>query len=70
MEIVQDSECRFCLEDYETAEHLLCNCPALSLARHQKFGNYFILPNMVVKIDVRSILRFAKVTGITDIFLN
>ena len=33
MDICQDKDCRFCLEEDETSEHILCECPALHWLR-------------------------------------
>ncbi|KAG5879108.1 hypothetical protein JTB14_008174 [Gonioctena quinquepunctata] len=35
--------CRLCLEDNETAEHLLCACPAADRIRFSTFGRASLL---------------------------
>ena len=37
--IVSDPTCRGCLEEDETAEHVLCYCPALSSIRDKVLGD-------------------------------
>jgi ribonuclease HI len=36
----ESADCRFCLESEETAEHLLCDCPAISGTRHRILGTH------------------------------
>lgn len=40
--VVRSSQCERCLEDEETAYHLLCDCPALSQRRNRHLGDYFL----------------------------
>jgi ribonuclease HI len=40
MGLVQDSKCRLCRQKNETAEHILCDCPALSRKRWRVWGKY------------------------------
>jgi len=37
-----DDTCRLCLEDVETVQHLVCECPAICLPRRNIFGGNFV----------------------------
>ena len=36
--LAPNSECRLCMEDEETAEHVLCTCPTAGRIRLNLFG--------------------------------
>jgi hypothetical protein len=36
--LAENAECRLCLEDDETMEHILCQCPAAARLRFSLFG--------------------------------
>ena len=46
--LAENAECRLCMEDDETAEHILCRCPALGRTRQVIFGN--ALPQILLHI--------------------
>lgn len=60
MGIGTNSECRFCLEEDETSEHLLCECEATARQRLYHFGRAFMDPSDVAKLSARTILGFIK----------
>ncbi|KAJ8960080.1 hypothetical protein NQ317_007381 [Molorchus minor] len=42
--LVEDTQCRLRLEDDETADHILCACPAVERIRFSMFGRARLLP--------------------------
>lgn len=55
-----DEDCRFCLLEPETAEHLLCYCEALEKKRYYFFETAFPYHTDYHNIDIYSLLRFIK----------
>jgi ribonuclease HI len=47
---VPEDTCRFCKEESETSEHLLCKCPALSKGRLDALSSRFLEPSEICKI--------------------
>ena len=63
MKFEQDTTCQQCLEDEETAEHFLADCPAFATVRQQTLGNMFLRRNELKSLKVSNILKFCKETG-------
>ena len=51
MGIGPGADCRFCLEDEETAEHLWIDCPAISTQRRQNLGRGWPSPQEIRELD-------------------
>ena len=60
MGITQDPTCEQCLEDEETVEHYLCECPAFARPRYYTFGSMAIKKEDLVNLSLRKILKFIK----------
>lgn len=58
MGVTQDTQCQRCLEDEETAYHLLCECPALSQRRRRYLGDSFLNENGLRRVDLWKINGF------------
>ncbi|KAJ8970474.1 hypothetical protein NQ317_017740 [Molorchus minor] len=58
--IVEDPECRWCLEDEETSSHVLTECPAIARVRERHFGSSVLNPEDVKRIQPRKLCTFAK----------
>ena len=57
-----DADCRLCLEDEETAIHVIAECPALARPRLQTFGKCFLaLPLQWSIQEVASFIREAQI---------
>ena len=56
----QTEECRLCMEDDETAEHILCNCPAAGRIRHQVFGRPTLQARDLKDTSPDRIISFAR----------
>lgn len=54
------SECRFCQEEDETAEHLLCDCSALFRVRLSIFKKGFLQPKEIWQEHPNRVLNFIK----------
>lgn len=55
---VPDDKCRFCNEEAETAEHVLCACPAVMNKRLSATSSRFLSPDEVMKVAPRQLARF------------
>ncbi|KAJ8953870.1 hypothetical protein NQ317_007337 [Molorchus minor] len=63
--IVEDPECRWCLEDEESSSHVLTECLAIAKVRERHFGSSALNPENVKSIQPRKICTFAKEVGIS-----
>src|SRR5215510_501104 len=64
MGLVDSETCRFCDIDIETAEHLLCECIALSCKRLKFLEGVFLVPEDIKNLPPRKLTDFAKSLGI------
>ena len=58
--LADDPICRGCLEDEETAEHVLCHCPAIACTRHAILGKHHISLDEINTYPMTAILEFIK----------
>ena len=58
--LVQDERCRKCGDIYETAEHLLCECVALTRTRNRIFGKPELEPIDFVNSTIKDTLKFVN----------
>jgi ribonuclease HI len=58
MHLATDDECRWCLEERETAEHLLRECEALAYRRRIYLGQPFLKVEDFHNIGVEAVFRF------------
>lgn len=56
--LAQNSQCERCLEDEETAYHLLCDCPALSQRRRRYMGDSFLNEDSLLRAGIWKIKSF------------
>lgn len=56
--------CRFCHEEEETPQHILCGCSPLIHKRNISFGQHTIYPEEIKNIAAKDILKFLSLTGI------
>ncbi|CAB0004155.1 unnamed protein product [Nesidiocoris tenuis] len=54
------TECRLCGGGEETAEHLLCDCPAAAYARFRHLGSGLLQPEALQRVATKNILAFLK----------
>ncbi|KAJ8952643.1 hypothetical protein NQ318_020958 [Aromia moschata] len=62
--VIDDPECGWCMEDEETASHILTDCPAIARVRERHFGSCVLNPEDVKSIHPRKICAFAREVGI------
>lgn len=63
--IHEDPACRGCMEDEETPEHVLGDCPAFSRLRHTYLGQPTLRPRELKELCPNSIVRFFESTGLS-----
>jgi hypothetical protein len=51
---------RICMEQSETTQHVMCECPAVAWIRLERFGKGFMNPKTVKSLKLKSILGFLK----------
>jgi hypothetical protein len=62
-----EDTCRLCMEESETAQHVMCECPAVARIRLERFGKGFMSPQMVKSQKPKSILGFLKAVQLDKI---
>jgi hypothetical protein len=62
-----ENTCRLCMEENETAEHVICECPAVARSRLEKFGKGLMSPQMVKSPKPKSILGFLKAVNLEEL---
>ncbi|KAJ8984069.1 hypothetical protein NQ317_006567 [Molorchus minor] len=60
LNIVEDPECQWCLEDEEISSHVLTECPASARVRERHFGRSALNPENVESIQPMKLCTFAK----------
>ncbi|MBZ5797688.1 hypothetical protein K8353_47535, partial [Burkholderia contaminans] len=58
--VIDVPECGWCMEDEETASHILTECPAIARVRERHFGICVLNPEDVKSIHPRKICAFAR----------
>ena len=56
----EDDCCRLCMESAETAEHILCGCPAVSHVRQKLLGEPFVTPDQIRELEPRQVVGLYK----------
>jgi hypothetical protein len=62
-----EDTCRLCMEDSETVQHVMCECPAVALIRLERFGKGFMSPQTVKSLRPKGILGFLKAVQLEEI---
>lgn len=57
---IEDDVCRFCSEETETSEHLLCNCVALFAVRLKYLDQGFLQPSDIWSLAPFKVVRFIR----------
>jgi hypothetical protein len=61
-----ENTCRLCMEESETAQHVMCECPAVARIRLERFGKGFMSPQTVKNLRPKSILGFLKAVQLEE----
>jgi Reverse transcriptase (RNA-dependent DNA polymerase)/Endonuclease-reverse transcriptase len=64
------ANCRFCNLQPEDVQHWLEFCPVLKLLRLKHFGTNIVNANVFVQTKTKILLKFAKESGIYDIYFQ
>lgn len=60
MGVAEDDTCRLCLEDSETAIHIICECPALARARRNVLGTDLICISGLRDIPYKKLIALTR----------
>ena len=61
--IIEDPVCLSCLEEADSTEHFLCECPAFARARLRVLGSDVMRMSNIRSLKLEDIYRFAKESG-------
>jgi hypothetical protein len=64
MGLSNDPICRKCGAEEETSVHVLCACEALATLIHSFLGSFFLDPEDIRKLNIGTIWKFSKGTGL------
>ena len=64
MGLVEDAECRLCMEDDETMKHVMCTCPAGGRTRFEMFGKPMLDLSDLGDISPSDITAYIKRLGL------
>ena len=60
LNLSSETECRFCSEEDESSEHILCNCPALHWLRRRIFYKEICTPAEMKNSATKDLLSFIR----------
>jgi len=60
LNLIEEEDCRLCLEDQETTVHILCHCPALASTRMSVFGQRFLAEDKLDNLKFKDMLAFSQ----------
>ena len=60
MKLAEDPICEQCLEEEESVEHFLCECPAFARPRYLNLGGLMIKRHELSELSLKRILSFIK----------
>jgi hypothetical protein len=61
-----EDTCRLCMEESETAQHVICECPAAARIRLKRLGKGFMSPQTVKRLKPKRILGFLKAVKLEE----
>jgi hypothetical protein len=62
--LTDDSTCERCLEEDESATHILCDCEALANLRFRHLGQFFMEPSVYYDTPINRVLHFIRSVGL------
>jgi hypothetical protein len=62
--LINDPICERCLEEDESATHILCNCEAVDQIRFRHLGQIFMESNDYYDIPIDKVLHFIRGVGL------
>jgi hypothetical protein len=62
--VADDPICERCLEEDESATHILCDCEAVAHLRFHHLGQFFMDQNDYYDAPIYKVLHFIRVVGL------
>jgi hypothetical protein len=64
MGLTDDPTCERCLEEDESATHILCYCEAIANLRFRHLGQFFMEPSDYYDAPINRVLQFIRSVGL------
>jgi hypothetical protein len=64
MGLTDDPTCERCLEEDESATHILCECEAIANLRFHHLGQFFMEPSDYYDAPINKVLHFIRSAGL------
>jgi hypothetical protein len=64
LELTDDAICERCLEEDESATHILCDCEALAYLRFRRLGQFFMQPSDYYDAPINKVIHFIRGVGL------
>jgi hypothetical protein len=62
--LTDDPTCERCLEEDESATHILCDCEARAYLRFHHLGQFFMEPSDYYDATIKKVLHFIRSEGL------
>jgi hypothetical protein len=62
--LTDDPICERCLEEDESATHVLCDCQAIAHLRFRHLGQFFMEPGDYYDAPISKVLQFTRSAGL------
>jgi hypothetical protein len=62
--LTDDPSCERCLEEAESATHILCDCEAIAYLRFRHLGQHFLEPSDYYDAPINRALHFIRSVGL------
>jgi hypothetical protein len=62
-----DHACRFCKQEAETVQHILCHCEVMARRRFSVLGDSVVEPKDISTASVRDLCLFIRGTGLLNV---
>jgi hypothetical protein len=62
--LTDDPTCERCLQDDESATHILCDCEAIAFLRGRRRGQFFMEPSDFYEAPIFKVLHFIRSVGL------
>jgi hypothetical protein len=66
MALTDDPTCERCLEENESATHILCDCEAIANLRFRHLGQFFMEPSDYYDAPINRVLHFIPSVGLIE----
>jgi hypothetical protein len=64
LSFADDPTCERCLEEDESATHILCDCEAIAYLRFRLLGQFFMEPSDYYDAPINRVLHFTRSVGL------